>query len=679
LQPRHTARDGRPESPASTSINPPSRAASPMAPLRPVTPPPALPPPTLHELGLTLSVVTSILSPSHFSSPPSSGAYLSPHYLLLCHSQGLDVLPLVSPPAPVPYALVRRVPFKHVVVMEQRGVLVAIAGRRDGVRVYALDEVRKAVEWRIDVEVRRERDRARREEAKRMASGSLDNPGSEFRGSEHVYQNVAPVGTRTKLTRKPSQLSANAPSSQTVSTKKTKHPPLPSSQLSQQRVQAEDPPPYSQAQMRVGNNSTVSAPQLVHQSSTVNNDIISRSVMDPQTTSTQPPAEQNLDFKPDWLEGRDSSDEEAIDIVAAGVSGSQALDERTSAMAAASSSPGTHAAAPLSRTQTSQTLHSSRRRPANLELSLTRVSFRNSSAPQEPPSPTPTLLTLRQALQALPSGVGTSHVQGTHNEADPATPDGDDDDFEILHTPTEHITLTQALMESRLPNLPPVGTRRSQQPILISSHPVVTGEEELSSPRTSESHYTRRSVGSGQMAGRRRRRWSVLDGIFQGPSDPPLPLAHASDSNLDVSTALNSSPPHSNELTDVHSRSRQTPSPTSNSVVRPSTSPSRDVRPTTSHAPSPLLRAPSIPSLTSSRSRSRSRFIPRILTNVLNSRRNTSSTSSAPDSTKTKIITTPTHPPAPAPKLEYVKLPGTKGALIVKAVETAKKRLVPQK
>ena len=29
---------------------------------------------------------------------------------------------------------------------------------------------------------------------------------------------------------------------------------------------------------------------------------------------------------------------------------------------------------------------------------------------------------------------------------------------------------------------------------------------------------------------------------------------------------------------------------------------------------------------------------------------------------------------APAPKLEYVKLPGTKGSVMIKAVETAKKR-----
>ena len=56
--------------------------------------------------------------------------------------------------------------------MEERGALVAIAGRRDGVRVYALEEVRRAVEWRIDVEVRKERDRRRREEMKKAGRAS---------------------------------------------------------------------------------------------------------------------------------------------------------------------------------------------------------------------------------------------------------------------------------------------------------------------------------------------------------------------------------------------------------------------------------------------------------------------------------------------------------------------------
>jgi hypothetical protein len=41
-----------------------------------------------------------------------------------------------------------------------------------------------------------------------------------------------------------------------------------------------------------------------------------------------------------------------------------------------------------------------------------------------------------------------------------------------------------------------------------------------------------------------------------------------------------------------------------------------------------------------------------------------------------KVGTTPTSSHMPPPKLEYVKLPGTKGALTIKSVETAKKRCV---
>ncbi|CAG8521398.1 9565_t:CDS:2, partial [Acaulospora colombiana] len=66
--------------------------------------PPAFESPTLAELGLSLSVLTGDL-PSHQFTAPTNGTFLSPHYLLLCHSQGLDVLPLVSPPKIQPYAL----------------------------------------------------------------------------------------------------------------------------------------------------------------------------------------------------------------------------------------------------------------------------------------------------------------------------------------------------------------------------------------------------------------------------------------------------------------------------------------------------------------------------------------------------------------------------------------------
>ena len=107
-----------------------------------------------------------------------------------------------------PFALIRRVPFRNCVVMETRGVLVAIAGRRDGVRVYALEEVRRAVEWRIDVEVRKEMDRRRREETKRLAALPPVNVTLQAKG-EAAPKSAPPAGVKgrthkSNLTNSPS-------------------------------------------------------------------------------------------------------------------------------------------------------------------------------------------------------------------------------------------------------------------------------------------------------------------------------------------------------------------------------------------------------------------------------------------------------------------------------------------
>jgi hypothetical protein len=69
------------------------------------------------------------------------------------------------------------------------------------------------------------------------------------------------------------------------------------------------------------------------------------------------------------------------------------------------------------------------------------------------------------------------------------------------------------------------------------------------------------------------------------------------------------------------------------------------------------------------------RFIPRIFTSAFNPRRldNNSIASGVGDSSKRQSGNSHTTS-TPAPKLEYVKLPGTKGSLAIKAVETAKKR-----
>lgn len=431
---------------------------SPEPAVRPATPPPALPAPTLHELGLELAVVC----PAPASTPPTSGAFLAPHFLLLCHPQGLDVLPLRHP-TPTPYPLVRRVPFKSVVVMEQRAVLVAVAGRRDGVRVYALDDIKKSIAWHIDQDARRQRHRPPR---------------------QPVQPQPIPQSTRPLLPRSPTPRKPRA-----------------------------RPPPY--------------------------------------------------ETKSAWAE---SSDDEAINIVAAEASGSQALDERTS-----------------------PTL--TRRRPSNLDLSLTRTA---TVIPPEP-SPTPTLLTLRHALSGSPTTHRTIHTSDSNTPLAPDDDDQDDDDG---------LTLAQVLSESRRPDIPPAGTRQPQQPILLSR------------PHTADST--------------RRRRWSALLG---SPPAAPTPPGHL-----------------------TRSQSFQS---------------SRSVH--VSNDPVPKM-PQATPSIQSSRS---SRFIPRILTNAFVSRKSQDRPMLPLNELDNKLLALPPMPPqTPAPKLDYVKLPGTKGALMLKAVETPKKRFV---
>ncbi|KAF9015311.1 hypothetical protein BDQ17DRAFT_1386072 [Cyathus striatus] len=662
----------------SHASEPPSRTASP-PPTRSVTPPPSLPPPTLQELGLSLSVVTSDLSPSHFTTPPASGAFLAPHYLLLCHAQGLDVLPLVSPPAPQPYALVRRVSFKSVVVMEQRGVLVAIAGRRDGVRVYALEEVKKAIEWRIDVEVRRERDRARRENLKKITIRSLD--GTDTRDSPEKTRKASlstpppgEVGNHGQLLRKSSYNGIPTPPSpppvpmipRSATPRAPKKPRIPSLQIppSQLSDPSGHPPPYI---------SPVEAPQppdLLTQPSAISVSARARGASINEVFTAPPVSRRNTevaqvrveDAKEEWAE---SSDDEAIDIVAAGSSGSQALDERTSATFSAGRQISSNAVPsvlgqPISSPPRTSIGTSRRSRPSNLDLSLIGAT---PSAPPPEPSPAPTLLTLRQALSHSPGSLTDTRAEGG-DTPDPDTPFGDveeDDDDD-----DGRISLAQALLESRIPDLPPVGTRQPQQPILItSSHPVAAPDDEPSSPRTSEGHRSLGRQPNVEQSTRRRRRWSVMIG---SPSDSThdhettprmpstAPLMSERDTDRPSSRLIRSHSFRSNHSSATYATESQ---PVSSGTAVP-----------------PLPQStPSIMSTQSSRS---SRFISRIISNAFHSRRSEDRPQSAnqrsldTDHPKRSSATQPA-PPAPPPKLEYVKLPGTKNALMVKAVETAKK------
>ena len=651
--------------------NPPSRSPSPSH-TRPVTPPPSLPPPTLQELGLSLSVVTSDLSPSHFTTPPTSGTFMAPHYLLLCHAQGLDVLPLVSPPAPHPYALVRRVSFKSVVVMEHRGVLVAIAGRRDGVRVYALEEIKKAVEWRMEVETRREYEKSRREQSRKVGSGSSavdQRESTEAKGNLLTARsNQVPKAGKEKAPRKSSFTSSSPSMMHKMPRPPTLQPIIP-------RQPVDQPPPYPAVES--------SRPRLQTQASTISVNF-SRSRRSSLSHAIVPPVpllhnlgastdlETPLAKAADWFE---ASDEEAIDMLTAGASGSQALDERTSAMPPRTSEATEVGSSPLP-VRSQSTFTTRRNRPANLDLTLAQPNV----TPTQPPEPSPTLLTIRQALQNSPSNhrtVPSTQVsnQPPHSRSVPDI-DPDDDDDDAATGIRDHITLAQALLESRVPDLPPAGSVRPQDPIMIGATPslTVTEDDVLLSPSLGDGHSSLGHPSIASRPERRRRRWSVLGGLFNNSisydARHPPPVMY--DSPLGSPTSPTS--PTIPEIPLTRSAStRSRPSEPALLPSRPSTSGGRSVthvvtRPPPLPTPPPHLTPPS-----------HSRLLPRIISNAFSSRRTherppmlvfTSSESEKRTGSQTPAT------PLPPPKLDYVKLPGTKGSLLIKAVETPKKRCV---
>lgn len=520
------------------------------------------------------------------------------------------------------YALVRRVPFKSVVVMEQRGVLVAIAGRRDGVRVYALDEVRRAIDWRIDTEIRREKDKTRREEAKKLAAADFGLGFVETKHPPEKNSSTRPTTpTRSKSQRRPS-------TSGSVFLKKSPTPPVPPIP---HLPNVEDPPSYQLAQGRDRLERRMSAHQLV-QRAPIQPAIFSPVPHIPTTGSGD-------DVKAEWS-SRVSSDDEAIDIVAAGASGSQALDERTSSIAAASSNQPsilTSASPPPTSRSTGR-----RNRPANLDLTTTRMESGSSTVVQ-PPSPAPTLTAIRQTLRSHPSTID----QGTLNGGTAPDRDGDEgDDEEAISTTADHITLAQALLESRIPGLPPAGTRQPQQAILLGARQLV---DDSSRPRTSESVSQRSSRSSTT---RSRRRWSVMD-VFHD------------NTTTGSATAASPSPP-------------ATPAsrPRTFSRLRPGPAPAGPLSRSESPANQPLIPTRSTPNLAQNpqvTTPSRSRFFPRLLSEAFSGRRGSAQSSSS-DIEKSRATATPAPTNAAPPKLEYVKLPGTKGAVLIKAVETAKKR-----
>ncbi|KAH9175519.1 hypothetical protein EDB89DRAFT_2113294 [Lactarius sanguifluus] len=579
----------------------PSRASSVVPTPRPSTPPPSLPSPSLSELGLSLSVLTGHLSPSHFNSPPTSGTFLAPHYLLLCHAQ-------VSPPAPASYALIRRVSFKSVVVMEHRGVLVAISGRRDGVRVYALDEIKKAVEWRLDVEIRREREKQRRAASSdtfSLEKMAVPRPNPERNMSVRRSPSAgAAFFSKVPQPKKPAKTQPQTPPLPICPPPAINY--TPSGRPPSYRSPSPPPRPVRQA-------SATSLREAGGRSTSVN-DVLRGAVPRRPTEVVELDNNRSTDMKSDWMEDS-HSDDEAINVVAAGASGSQALDERTSTMMPAeSSASNTSGLATLTPTGFRRAM-----RPADLDLSGIRAEPR----PSMPPSPTPTLITLRQALLTSPASVPVPVPTMSSRSPRLANPPN------------------AALLESRIPDLPPPGTRLPQQAILIAqSHPVATGDEDIPSAPASP----------GAQSNGTRQSSDTHDGIFSTPggqSEPSL------------------STPQPRDSQDALIRGGR-PAQRSRSPFR--SSPTTAAHPQTSETVVNLPPAPVLP---------HSRFFSRIISNAFSRRSEDGAVSlqhrvdNTDGNARKQQGLTPPH--APPPKLEYVKLPGTKGSLMIKAVETNKK------
>ena len=767
---------------------------------------------------------------------PSSGVFLAPNCILLCNQHGLDVIPLPLPGQQIqvpikPYALIRRVSFKSCVVMEERGVLVAIAGRRDGVRVYALEEVRRAVEWRVDVEVRKEMDRLRREELKRLAALPPINVTLQPR-AEAAPKSAPPAGVPTvigrsrahksKLTKSPSMDSIpvvvgtpggaatpNPVPSPTTGSRRSslkKRPPklhkesrsrdsvLSSSRRPPPSAPPIPPPlfaPHTPPVQRLVPRTSI-ANLNIHQHATrramsareamaapvpqPESDVVAMGVNEdggPMPTNDERIALRREPTKGDWMDGGSHSDEEVL--VAAGPSGSAALDERTSAAARASvSRVNSGLASETGGTNNvdvpivpssgggSMARNVRQRRPSNLDLSPVAVRPEEGEGDDDDmPSPAPTLLTLRQALQAT---VGRASTEDTPN-GNTLTSDHDEP-----NAPTgDVISFAEWLLESRLPDAPPlrIGGGRtvrrrgasvgsaSRAPVLPATDSTVvgtalvtryplshgydlygtrgnggagTGPDTESAGRGTSNRTEGHGAndqgtqpasrgGSTRNAGKRKnRRWSVLEGIFNPGSEsnanatsPVLPTQRSAAPSIhSVSThqgiGSSASQPQISQpgTRPQFRRHRSTQSqgalstegnpPASQSAGNvPSDSEAGFGEPIIADSPSgtqgvsssgpPLSSRPHHSRLSrffhlkTSKTRNRSSFIHEGgLLHALDSSLGSAGALTQEPERRSALAMNAMAPAAPAPKLEYIKLPGTKGAIMVKAVETARKR-----
>ena len=541
--------------------------------------------------------------------------------------------------------------------MEHRGVLVAISGRRDGVRVYALDEIKKAVEWRLDVEIRREREKQRRA-----------TPADIF-SLEKMAVSRPHLDRNRSIRRSPSAGAAifsKGPQPKKVAKNEPQPPPQPICPPPAINFIPSGPPPSYRSPSPLPQPARQASATSLRETggrSTSVNDVLRGAISRRATEVVELDSNRSADVKIDWMDDS-HSDDEAINVVAAGASGSQALDERTSSMTAAEPSasntsglrgPSSHITRPLSTATLTPAGFHRATRPADLDLS----GIRADPHPSMPPSPAPTLLSLRQALACSPASVPVPAMSPMNPRlANSPILDLDPDDDEENENASgrstnEPISFADLLRESRLPDLPPPGTRLPQQAILIAqSHPVATGDEDPpNSPASSGAQSTRARQSNDTLGSRRpRRRWSVLDGIFSSPggqSEPALATAQPRD------------------LQDALTRGRCPSTPFGSAPTTPA--PPQSSETTMNAPPAPVV--------------SHSRFFSRFISHAFSHRRSEDSV----DPLQLRVDHTDGNarkhqglmpPHAPPPKLEYVKLPGTKGSLMIKAVETNKKRQV---
>lgn len=493
--------------------------------------------------------------------------------------------------------------------------------------------------------------------------------------------------------------------------------------------------------------------------------------------------------KGEWMDGGDHSDEEIL--VAAGPSGSAALDERTSAAARASVSRAnlglTSEAGGINNVDVPIVSSSGsgstggvvrQRRPSNLDLSPVAVPPEEGEGDDDDmPSPAPTLLTLRQAIQAT---AGRASAEDTPNANTLAS------DHDEPNAPTgEVISFAEWLLESRLPDAPPLGIgsgrsvrRRGASVGSAAGAPVIPAIDNTVLGAALVTRYplshgydlygTRGNGGAGTEPGtesterrasdraeghdvsdaenggigrrgrpnnatqgtrpasrggstrtaekRKSRRWSVLDGILHPGSElstnatspvvstqqPPASSNHSISTRQGI--GLSASQPQISQpgTRPPFRRHRSTQSQGALSTDgRPPASQSAGNVASDSEAGFGELSIADSPSgtqgvsssgpplssrshrsrlsrffhLKTSKTRNRPGFIHEggLLHALDSSLGGTGALTQEYERRSARAMST-MPPAAPAPKLEYIKLPGTKGAIMVKAVETARKR-----